>query len=286
MPGIKGRPSHNSIDWTGVVVNSLTVVRRDTIRRGYWICSCACGNTCSVNSMSLKSGQLSCGCAKNRRALNFLDLTGQVFGRLTVLSLYKKESKPTRWFCMCSCGNEAIIYTTNLTCGRSKGCRHCSKRKDITGEKLGMLLALYAEDGVVTGRPPMWTFMCDCGKTIDGRVAEFHIGWLRSCGCHASAWMSWSAMMTRCYDETSNRYNSYGGRGITVCEQWHDFEQFALDMGNRPLDRNLGRRHAEKGYEPSNCFWELITENTPDTDANGQPTKNGLKKGALPRNRP
>lgn len=92
-------------------------------------------------------------------------------------------------------------------------------------------------------------------------------------------------MMGRCYDKKSNRYNSYGGRGITVCERWHVFEVFAADMGERPKRHNLGRNHAEKGYCKENCKWEHVSENGRDTKNDGTPTKPGLLKGAKPRNK-
>lgn len=184
------------------------------------------------------------------------------------------------WRCLCDCGNYTNVLTTNL--GKTTRCRHCSRRKDITGERNGLLVAECCETGPVRGREPLWTFRCDCGNSVRGTVREFHAQWLRSCGCHDSTYGSWTSMMSRCYNEKDIRYKHYGARGIVVCSRWHNFLNFALDMGERPRRHNLSRKRCEKGYYPSNCKWEHVSKNGPDTHE-GVPTKQGLKKGAKPR---
>lgn len=216
-----------------------------------------------------------------RRAHNRIDRVGVVYGKLTAV----KEETGSRWLCRCVCGNEVSVLSTNLANYKrnGRGCRHCSHRQDITGERSGLLVAESQEIGVVSGRAPYWTFRCNCGNTIKGTVREFRAGWLRSCGCHDNAHTSWSSMMSRCYDEKNNRYNSYGARGIKVVKRWHKFENFIADMGERPKRYNLGRKHAEKDYGPDNCFWEHISLNCRDTKNDGSPTIPGRKKGAVPR---
>lgn len=270
-------PAWNAIDWTGKIVNRLTVFRRDKNRPGYWICRCSCSNKCSVSSMSLKAGQKSCGCIRREKPHNWKDLTGKRHRKLVFL----QHLGGSRWLCRCDCGNETEVLVTNLS--KTDGCRHCARRQDITGEKVGLLTAVGVEPGTVKGRPPLWMFRCNCGNTIQGTVREFHAQWLRSCGCHDNAFTSWSCMMGRCYDPKDPRYNNYGARGIRVCQRWQNFQNFILDMGERPKRYNLGRKHAEKSYSPKNCFWEHVSRNCRDTKNDGQPTKPGLKKGARPR---
>jgi hypothetical protein len=62
-------------------------------------------------------------------------------------------------------------------------------------------------------------------------------------------------MKTRCLDARSDQYPYYGGRGITLCKRWHNFDNFLADMGERPEGTELDRIDNEKNYTPDNCRW-------------------------------
>lgn len=69
-------------------------------------------------------------------------------------------------------------------------------------------------------------------------------------------------MINRCERHEDKSYPRYGGRGISVCERWHSFENFAVDMGPRPSPAHQVERRENNGnYEPSNCKWATPTEN-------------------------
>lgn len=71
---------------------------------------------------------------------------------------------------------------------------------------------------------------------------------------------TWSGMLARCYDKNNPGYKNYGARGITVCERWAHFKNFAEDMGLKPHpDLTLERMDVNGNYEPSNCCWETRT---------------------------
>jgi hypothetical protein len=71
-------------------------------------------------------------------------------------------------------------------------------------------------------------------------------------------------MKKRCYDEKSDHYYLYGGRGIMVCERWlgeDGYQNFEADMGPRPTpDHQLDRKNTNGNYEPSNCMWSTRKE--------------------------
>jgi len=67
---------------------------------------------------------------------------------------------------------------------------------------------------------------------------------------------TWSGIIKRCNNQKNPAYNSYGGRGITVCEDWLKFENFYEDMGKKPNGLTIERIDNDKGYYKENCCWD------------------------------
>jgi hypothetical protein len=80
---------------------------------------------------------------------------------------------------------------------------------------------------------------------------------------------AWRSMKDRCYDETSDSYKNYGGRGIQVCDRWiNSFENFLFDMGECPPGLTLGRIDNDENYEPQNCEWQTSLQQQNNTRSN------------------
>ena len=150
-----------------------------------------------------------------------VDLTGQKFGRLTVVRFDHKENGRKYYLCQCDCGNFKIVSNHSLKSGNTKSCGCLHKEILIQRNK-------------------------------DNRIHHPE---------NERLLRIWRAMLHRCYKETDEHYDYYGGRGIKVCDDWHDFETFqkwALANGyadNLTVDRLDGN----KDYCPENCSWATMT---------------------------
>ena len=90
----------------------------------------------------------------------------------------------------------------------------------------------------------------------------------------SGAYHSWKAMVRRCTRPDAKSYADYGGRGITVCERWLDFENFYADMGERPEGMSIDRYPDMDGnYEPGNARWATRSEQQRNQRRRGQPKR-------------
>lgn len=190
---------------TGRTFGRLTVL--NYAGKQSWNCRCECGSIKVVLAWSLtnpKGGTRSCGClARDRvREANaqrkgvptgrtghkngkFIDLTGKIFGRLTVVG-YAGKSK---WNCRCECGKSAVVGSAQLTRAdvRSCGClaREPRRRANLLGRTFGQLTVMsYAfTKGPIKGPHAFWNCQCACGVTVTVPGRKLVAGTVRSCGC-------------------------------------------------------------------------------------------------------
>lgn len=74
-------------------------------------------------------------------------------------------------------------------------------------------------------------------------------------GNKTTTYLRWESMIRRCYLKSQDSYHLYGGRGITVCDEWRVFENFLADMGQADESQSLDRIDIDKGYSKDNCRW-------------------------------
>lgn len=108
---------------------------------------------------------------------------------------------------------------------------------------------------------------CDCGKEVV--IRAYNLPNTKSCGCKrgthggsgTKVYNSWKSMMHRCYKSNDFAWHLYGGRGIGVCKQWHDFENFRSDMEKSWFKgASIDRIDNSLGYSMQNCRWATSKE--------------------------
>lgn len=109
-----------------------------------------------------------------------IDLTGQRFGKLTVIKEAGREKKGVVWLCQCDCGNTKTVRSDHLRSGDVTSCG-CGRMKDMTGMKFGNLTVI--EDvGRTNNGDILWLCQCDCGNTTKVSGHNLRTGNSKTCG--------------------------------------------------------------------------------------------------------
>lgn len=148
-------------------------------------------------------------------------------------------------------------------------------REDLTNKKFHRLLVLNYSP---KNRREYWKCLCDCGIEKDIRKDHLLTGATKSCGCYSvenstkvntthgmygtPEYKSYHGMMERCFNKNNPRYPEWGGRGISVSEEWKSsFENFFADMGFKPdKTYSIERLDNDANYSKANCVWATSTE--------------------------
>lgn len=163
---------------------------------------------------------------------------------------------------------------------------------DLTGKKFGMLEVVSRADNYEKFskthnrvlKYARWNCVCECGNQALAVLAtDLKSKSQVSCGCHkmkillervtshnmtyTKEYFAWQNMKTRCTNENSSHYDNYGGRGITIQDNWlNDFERFFEHIGPAPSEKHsVDRIDTNGNYEEGNVKWSTVSEQAQNT---------------------
>lgn len=260
------------LDLTGQTFGKLTVKEKTRHKnRVAWLCECECGNTTTVITHSLTSGNTSsCGCGSNKP-----NEIGKRFGKLLVIAQEETKNHKSQWRCLCDCGNEIIASGDNLRQGKVQSCG-CLKIIDETNNVYSYLTVINL--AYVKNNCAYWNCKCKCGNNIVVAGNHLRSGHTKSCGCIKSIG---EFFINQILSENKIKYiNQY-----TIPSKnkgYYRFDFALLDNNNNPI-RFIefdGEQHYENKCTPYYGIYEEIHQR--DLEKNNYCKNNNIPLVRIP----
>ena len=168
------------------------------------------------------------------------------------------------------------------------------KRIDLTSQRFGRLVVA-EKSHTDSNKKVVWKCVCECGNIAFVRTHDLITGHTQSCGCfqremtskaskrhgmrHTKIYHTWLDMKDRCFNERNKRFFDWGGRGITVCDEWkNSFQAFYDHVSQLPHfgeeGYSIDRINNDENYEPGNVRWATVKE---QNNNKRKAYKNGIK---------
>lgn len=171
------------------------------------------------------------------------DISGIKFGRATAVQLHHSGNHRRFWTCICDCGNVFIARQDQLVTGKTRSCGCLLRESQLTNMQLG--------------RKPRGDHKQERGKKEE-RKAKYQLKHQ-----YPRLYRIWSSMKSRCYYHKNKCFHYYGGRGISICDEWlnsfNTFATWALCNGYAD-DLSIDRINVDGNYCPQNCRWATNDE--------------------------
>lgn len=173
----------------------------------------------------------------------------------------------------------------------------------IKGQKYGRLTIIELDHMKTytnhNGKVPYVKCLCDCGNITIVSLPSIKAGNSASCGCFnkelaskrskthglskTTEYSIYIDIKKRCYTKTSTHYKDYGGRGITICQEWlDDFMNFYNDMGEKPGDEySIDRIDNNGNYSKENCKWSTQSQQCRNRRSSVKLEFNGVTKNLI-----